>query len=390
MGSAINVASFSLTDCGPVDRMLTRAGMKGAGSPRLLARAFIPALIVWIPLLLLALFLPHEGEAATVTFLNDLSTHVRFLVVVPLLVLAEAVIGRRTGVVAMQFLDAGLIGPEDRPQFDAVLSKSRRALDSAFAEVIILALAVAFVYSAIRALTGDGFLFWFEEASSGREGLALAGWWYAAGSLIPPFLFLRWAWRYAVWCAFLFRMSQMNLRIVASHPDQSAGLGFVALGHAAFAQVGFAASCMVAAAIGTAILQEGAQLMSFKWPLLVFVAISIAVGILPLLVFWRPLQRVKEQALLNYGKFASGYVQEFERKWISSESQKDLMAAADDIQALADLGGGFERVAKMRLLPLVLQSAIAIAAAAATPMLPLVLTVIPLQELLKLLVQSLI
>jgi len=66
------------------------------------------------------------------------------------------------------------------------------------------------------------------------------------------------------------------------------------------------------------------------------------------------------------------------------------MDAADDIGALADLGGSFERVDNMRLLPLVTKNAIALAIAAAVPMLPLLLTVIPLKDLLKLVGQSLI
>lgn len=195
------------------------------------------------------------------------------------------------------------------------------------------------------------------------------------GTLLPPFLFHRWAWRYAVWCGFLHRVSRLNLRIVATHPDRSGGLGFVSLGHAAFAQVGFAASCLVAAAVGTRILHEGARLASFQWLLVVFNAVSLVVGIAPLFVFWWALRIVKERGLLKYGKFSSRYVLQFDHEWIG---------------ALADLGGSFERVDNMRLLPLVAKNAIAMAVAAAVPMLPLLLTAVPLEDLLKLVAQALV
>lgn len=232
MENSTEEAGFSLTDRGPLDHLLARVGLKGAGSPGHLARAFLPALIVWFPLLVLAFILPREGDAASVTFFEDLATHMRFLVVVPLLVLVERGIGRLTAVVANQFVGAGLVGPEERARFDDVLRKFMKALDSALAEAVIALLAVAFVAFAVRSLTTDGVLFWFEEASADGERLTTAGWWYALGSLLPPFLFLRWAWRYVVWCGFLRRMSRMNLRIVATHPDRAGGLRFVSLGHA--------------------------------------------------------------------------------------------------------------------------------------------------------------
>lgn len=76
MGNSTESAGFSLTDCGPVDRMLARIGLQGPGSPSHLARAVVPALLIWIPLLAMAFVLPPEGEAAAITFFEDLTTHV--------------------------------------------------------------------------------------------------------------------------------------------------------------------------------------------------------------------------------------------------------------------------------------------------------------------------
>src|SRR5688572_2090449 len=391
MGRDAASGDFSLTNCGPVDRALASVGFKSSDPPQLFVRAFLPALVIWIPLLIFALLRPRSEAGAAVAFFDDLSTHVRFLVVVPLLVIAEAAIGRRTRLVATQFVNAELLTSADRPRFDALLKRTQGALQSNLAEIVIASLAVLFVVTAVRTLTTDGVIFWFEQpGDAGSARLSLAGWWYVLGSWLPPFLFLRWVWRYLVWCWLLQRLSRLDLRILATHPDRTAGLSFVCLGHTAFSSVGFAMSCLVAAAVGTRILHEGAALASFQWPLAVFVALAIFVGIAPLAVFWRPLRRAKEAGLIDYGGFASRYVQGFHRKWLGGKAGEQPLAAQDDIGPLADIGASYERVDDMRIFPITLKTALAFAFAALAPMLPLLLTVMPLKELLKILVQAMI
>jgi hypothetical protein len=356
-----------------------------------LLRALVPSAIVWVPLLVLALVRPHEGEGAAISFFDDLATHVRFLVVVPLLVIAGASIGRRTRLVAAQFVNANLLSSADRPRFDALLRKARRALESNVAETVVAAVAGAFVWSAVRALLHDGVTFWFETADTGGSArLTPAGWWYVLGSWVPVFLFLRWAWRYAVWCWLLFRWSRLDLQLVATHPDRAAGLDFVSFGHTAFAYLGFAASCLVAGTVGTRVLHEGEALSSFQLPLAVFIAISIIVGLLPLAVFWRPLWRAKENGLMAYGAFSSRYVQGFHRAWVGAEPRKSPMEARDDIGPLCDIGESFERVSDMRIVPISLKHTLVFALAGLAPMLPLLLTVMPLKDLLTLLMRSMI
>ena len=69
------------------------------------------------------------------------------------------------------------------------------------AELLIVFAAGLFVIAAIQNLTADGVTFWFEQpAATGPAGLTAAGWWYALWSWLPLFLFLRWLWRYLVWC----------------------------------------------------------------------------------------------------------------------------------------------------------------------------------------------
>jgi hypothetical protein len=381
---------FSLTNCGPCDRALARVGLQSVDSARLFLRALLPAILIWLPLLLFALLAPRRSQATAVSFYEDLSTHVRFLLVVPLLVIVEASIGRRTKQVAAHFLQARLIPATDRPRFEALLRRAGRAFGSAIAEALIAGLAAWLVWTAVQSFRTDGLQFWFEAAATEGVRLSAAGWWYVIGSWLPLFLLLRWFWRYVVWCWLLHRLSRFDLQVLATHPDRSAGLGFVSFGHTAFAQLGFAVSCLVAGAIGTRVLHEGASLASYQQPLAVFVAISILLGLAPLAVFWRPLRRAKEAAVQAYGSFASRYAQDFHARWMGTRVGESPLEASGDVQGLADIGGSLDRVYAMRLVPIPLTAAIAFAVAAVAPMLPLLLLVMPLRDLLRLLMQAMI
>jgi hypothetical protein len=57
-----------------------------------------------------------------------------------------------------------------------------------------------------------------------------------------------------------------------------------------------------------------------------------------------------------------------------------------DIQSLADLGNSFEVVRTMRLAPITRDAIVRLAAATLVPITPLLLTMMPLEELVKMLV----
>lgn len=266
---------FSLSDRGPADRLLARTVSRRA------LRAVILAALAWLPLLLLNLFFPRTGDAPTIAFADDLSTHVRFFLVLPFLVLAEGAIGARTAMVASGFLTSGLVRPEQHVRFQQLVRRVARLADSTVAELLLVALAFLLFGLTLRGLLSDGVLFWFEQSGTAGQQLSAAGWWYVAASAALGFLFLRLVWRYALWCWLLQRLSRLDLHLVATHPDRAGGLGFVNIGQAAFAAVPLVASCVVAAGLGTEILHAGLQLTSLKIPLAAFVVLCIGVGLLP-------------------------------------------------------------------------------------------------------------
>ena len=82
----------------------------------------------------------------------------------------------------------------------------------------------------------------------------------------------------------------------------------------------------------------------------------------------------------EYGTLAQRYVCEFDAKWLHGGAPADEpFAGSGDIQSLADLGNSFEVVRTMRIAPNILQ----LAASTVAPIVPLALTMMPLEELLK-------
>ncbi len=382
---------FSLTPCGLADRIQARIGLLSEESPRIKRRAAYLALVAWLPLLVVALIQPRVDEVQ-VTFFQDVAAHVRFLMVIPILILIERSIGLRTKLVAAEFAESGLVGEGDIPRLHAAVRTTVKRLDSIWAELILLALAYAFTAFATHELLHDGALFWFEERGAGGERLTLAGIWYIyVSSPLVSFLFLRWIWRYCMWSWFLHRVSRLDLRIACSHPDRAGGLGFVNIGQTSFASLALAASCVLAAAGANRILYEGMKLTGYQSIIIGFIVLSAAFGLAPLLAFLRPLLLAKWKGVFRYGQFGTRYVQTFEQKWLGKPTGNDEpMLGSADIQSLADLGGSFDRVDNMRLVPFDRRTVTAFVFAAAAPMLPLLLTVMPLKEIAKLLIKAMV
>jgi len=386
----VEKVEFSLAPCGPLDQLLARTGLAGS-TTRLTLRAIAAALITWVPLMILVLATRKPGEQPAWYFFQDVATHVRLLLVIPLLILAEGGIGARTRMVTEHFQRSGLLTDADQPRFESILRTGHKRLNSGFAEFLIALLSYGFVGSLVMAMTRDGMLYWFEEMGPQGERLSAAGWWYAAVITLATFLFLRWTWRYIVWSWFLNRVARLDLRLATTHPDHVGGLGFVNIGHTSFTFITLAASCVVSATAANHILNEHIPLEHYQSPLIAFVVILVLLGLAPLALFAPRLVIAKRRGLIQYGHLATVYIRMFEDKWLGRTPPKEEpLLGSGDIQSLADLGGGFERLDNMRVFPFDRKTAIAFGMAAIGPMLPLLLTVMPLKEILRLLLKSLV
>jgi hypothetical protein len=104
----------------------------------------------------------------------------------------------------------------------------------------------------------------------------------------------------------------------------------------------------------------------------------------PLLVFAPQLARAKRIGLRQYGTFAGRYVREFDAKWLRGATPPDEpLVGSADIQSLADLGNSYEVVRGMRIVPITRDALLQLGAAVLLPMVPLALTMMSFEDLVK-------
>ena len=100
-------------------------------------------ILTWLPLLVLSFLEGHLwGGGVAVPFLKDVEAHARFLVVLPLLIVAEYAVHRRISPLPRRFVERKLMPEHELPRLEAAMASARRWCDSMFAEVML----VAFVY----------------------------------------------------------------------------------------------------------------------------------------------------------------------------------------------------------------------------------------------------
>jgi hypothetical protein len=193
-------------------------------------------------------------------------------------------------------------------------------------------------------------------------------------------MLLRWYLRLCIWFLFLWRVSRLNLQLVPAHPDRVGGLGFLGRSSYAFAPVLFAQGAMVSSFIANDVLYEGQSLLSYK--LFVAIAITFFVALIlgPLLMFAPHLDSAKRSGLAKYGNFACDYVREFDNKWFRESKNGEEALGSGDIQSLADLGNSYAVVREMRIVPFGVQDIARLIAATAAPLVPLLLLIMPMEE----------
>ena len=100
---------FSLILGGPLFQLLRRAHLSGDAADLVWRRMIALALITWLPLLALSIAEGHAwGDSVRVPFLFDVDVHARFLLALPLLIVAELVVHRRMRLVVGTFVKRGL------------------------------------------------------------------------------------------------------------------------------------------------------------------------------------------------------------------------------------------------------------------------------------------
>ena len=377
---------FSFILGGPLFQLLRRGRLTGDALELVQRRILVIAAVAWLPLLVLsALEGRLVGGAVTVPFLKDLEAHARFLIVVPLLVAAEIVVHQRVRFVARQFVLRDLIPPHHRSRFDAALASTMRLRNSIAAELVLIGVVyivgVGVLWGRFLALDAST---WYATPTVGGRTLSLAGVWFAWVSLpVMQFLLLRWYYRIFIWVRFLWQVSKLDLRLVATHPDRLGGLGFLSLTSTAFAPLALAHGALVAAWIANRIFVDGAALVDFKVEIIGVTLLLLAVVFIPLMVFTGRLFEAWAEGELTYGPLAERYAHEFEAKWMTPGGSTEPLLESGDVRSLAHMANVYAVVQGMRFAPITRQALVTVVAATLAPIAPLLLTMMPLGELVK-------
>lgn len=377
---------FSLVVGGPLFQLLRRAHLSDDALALVRQRIVVISLFAWLPLLALAAIDGTLFDGVAVPFLFDIEVHVRFLVTMPLLIAAELLVNQRMRPLLKQFLERQLIPPRAMPQFEAAITSATRLRNSVSAEVMLIVLVYAVGILVIwRQYTALDTATWYAGSAGDGSQLTLAGGWFAYVSL-PFFQFLlcRWYFRIFVWMRFLWQVSRIDLALVATHPDRLGGLGFLANIVSAFGLLALAHGTLLAGQLANRIFYVGAELPQFKFEIALIAIFVQCLVFGPLLMFSAQLAQAKRVGLREYGTLAQRYVREFDGKWLRGGAPADeALIGSGDIQSLADLGNSYEVVRSMRIAPVTRDSMVSLAVATLLPVVPLGLTMMPLDALIK-------
>ena len=377
---------FSIVIGGPLFQALRRTHLVGDALQLVRRRLVAIATIVWLPLLLLSVVDGKAwGDTVAVPFLYDIDVHARFLVALPLLVVAELVVHQRMRAIVEQFVTLGLVRDAVRERFDKAIAGAMRLRNSVLAELLLIALVYGVGILVVwRYSFALGKPTWYAAPEGGDFRLHLAGWWYFLVSLpLFQFLLLRWYFRLFIWARFLWQVSRMDIAYSPMHPDRNGGIGFLSGIGYAFAPLLLAQGTLLAGMIANRIFFDGAVLTAFKLEIFTFVVIVVGVVLAPLLVFIPPLARAKRAGAREYRHLAKRYVDEFEAKWLGGAAlDGETLVGSADIQSLADMSNSFEVVRGMRLVPITRDTLLQLVVVTLLPIAPLLLTMISPEQLL--------
>ena len=369
---------------GPPQALETWLGLIRGGKPRLVRGALLAVAVGWLPLALLtAVHGDFIGPEKANSFLLDFGIHTRFLVALPLLILAEAVCVPRLAAIARQFVDADLIAEADRHRYDSAVVSSQRLMNSRVTELALALLAYALLFPVVMATPAEEIGSWHGRLSPFAP--FPAGWWVLLISApLLLWLVLGWLWRICVWTRFLWLMNRLQLQLVPAHPDHAGGLRFVGSSLEGFAPIGFIVGVLGAGPVANQVVHHQANPLQFKAIAIGAVIIVLVLFTGPLLIFTRRLIEERHRGMLQYGALALHMGGRFELKWLRSRVRVDQgapdMSEFTGTNALYSITANAQAV---QILPLEIKSVGLLIVATLLPFVPVWLLAVPFSEIAK-------
>ncbi len=372
-----------LFENGPPLALQRRLGLVRKKQLNVRRRAAGVVAVGWLPLIVLAvasdiLFQTHSAPS----LLHDAGLHARYFFAAPLLILAESDCGTRLSAIVRNFIDAGLVRDQQCARVEGLVHSTRDLIGSRIAEAAVIGFAIVIVVAAAASFPAGKLPAWHKYGDTPLS-FSLAGWWHVLVSLpLLIILMLGWVWRFVLWARLLWQIARLDLHLIASHPDRSAGLCFLGQSLRAFASVALAITAIAAGRSANVVLAGG----GLPTPNIVFnaslVVALVAVLTAPLLVFGQNLFNVWCDATFRYGALATKVGALFEEKWLrDSPTDQITVLEKPDFSATTDLYGIVANVYALRFIPADLNSAVVLVSAVLLPFVPVVLLAVPAETI---------
>ncbi len=366
-----SITPFSLFDGDLLNRVFSRIGLQSRRGVDIAGRCLVAVALTWVPMAILAVLQGlYSTRIDARNFFADYAAYAQCLVALPLFIIGERIVTRSTREAANEFLDTGVVDPGDLEVVDGIHREVERLRHWWLPELIAIGLAYALAAATILPeWFTDSMRTWHTGAGDDPAtriftifGLTLPGTWAMLVALpILNYWWLRLGWKVIIWTLYLYRISRRHLVLVASHPDQTGGIGFVSEVQSTFAIIIFAYGISnVAAVIAYKVGIEHAPLtLPPVWgPALGFIIGAPLLFTLPLLMFTKQLFRTKRRALALYREQALRHAVAFEAQWLAGEHGMATDAGAAALLNINSVATVFGRVEKMRVVPFDFESAL--------------------------------
>ncbi len=347
-----------------------------AASARVRTFTAVAVAVAWVPPALLSVL---RGRIAFRSFLTDYATQTRFLIVLPLVILAAPWLKKRLAKVADHLEEFVL--ESQSSAFEANWTSFERLRNSIAAKVVIVLLTYALAAGLAQYMSPEGaeFVAWWKGGGT-FSWFSPAGTWVLFISYpILAYFTLLWLWRQLLWTRFMRATARLDLRLIAAHPDNVGGIGFLESALRGQHPFSFCLGLGLTGAVANRVIHHGEKLTAFGPVAGVLVAAVLLICVAPYFVFTPVLMQMRHRGLLRYGAFARTAGERFEKKWLDgpeSLNQDVLMVA--DFSALHDLFAVVSNVNDISVVPVSRVDLYALLLVAFIPAIPVVISSIPL------------
>jgi hypothetical protein len=388
--SKINISDYIVD--GPSQKVLRKLKLENEADSSMRKKIIFFLILSWLPLLILSLIESTAyNPSVKIPLLLDFVIYIRVFVVIPLVFITERIISYIISKSLSHFIESGIVADNNIEDYKISLRFFGRYKDTGIIDLIIIVIAYAIVIGGwgniwkSYDMAADLTSWQFSQKVHGQ--FSLAGYWYAFITIpIYLFFFCKLLWKFILWAIMLFRISKMKLNLFPTDPDRSGGLGFLGHNQVFFGLLGVILNSILAAEIASKVLYADLKIADFKYIIPGFVLLFTFILIIPMFFFIIKLTIAKLNGILEYGVTAHKYVSGFHDKWVNGNNPEgEKLLGTADIQSLADLSNSYGIVKTMIPLPIDLRKVITLFLLISIPFSPLILFVIPFNELIKVL-----